>query len=236
MQELVDSVNQIANNLQKDIFEITITLVSVLVPIILTIITIFLTKHIDKQNTELQINLSNRDTHNQTREIFFMIYNAFLDGFYYVSQASGNIPEIFVSDRSFYRWALELENKNKEIAFSYNKAKLVSKNELLLKNLKDGFNIFSDLTNTVNSYIGSGLAYKICQNAWIQFSKNHPNIQIGSYETLLLNQELAEEFKKYCSNEYTDAIQNKIEKYTMIVGTDDFDEMFRKYTQVSEIE
>lgn len=113
---------------------------------------------------------------------------------------------------------------------------MVSKNELLLQNLKDGFDIFSELTNSVNSYIGSGLAYKICQNAWIQFFKNHPNIQIGSYESLLLNQELAEEFKKYCSNEYTDAIQNKIEKYAVIVGTDDFDEMFKEYTQVSEIE
>ena len=109
--------------MQENIFDIVITIISVFAPIVLTIINIRLTKHIDKQNTELQINLSNRDTHNQTREIFFMIYNAFLDGFYYVSQASGNIPEIFVSDQSFYRWALELENKNKEIAFSYNKAK-----------------------------------------------------------------------------------------------------------------
>ena len=222
--------------MQENIFDIVITIISVFAPIVLTIINIRLTKHIDKQNTELQINLSNRDTHNQTREIFFMIYNAFLDGFYYVSQASGNIPEIFVSDQSFYRWASELENKNKEIAFSYNKAKLVSKDKIFQKKLKELFILFSDLTNTVNSYIGSGLAYKICQNAWIQFSKNHPNVQIGSYEYLLLNQELAEEFKKYCSNEYTDAIQNKIEKYAVIVGTDDFDEMFKEYTQISEIE
>lgn len=222
--------------MQENIFDIVITIISVFAPIVLTVINIRLTKHIDKQNTELQKNLSNRDTLNQTREIFFMIYNAFLDGFYYVSQASGNIPEIFVSDQSFYRWALELENKNKEIAFSYNKAKLVSKDKIFPKKLKELFILFSDLTNTVNSYIGSGLAYKICQNAWIQFSKNHPNVQIGSYESLLLNQELAEEFKKYCSNEYTDAIQNKIEKYAVIVGTDDFDEMFKEYTQISEIE
>lgn len=221
--------------MQENIFDIVITIISVFAPIVLTVINIRLTKHIDKQNTELQKNLSNRDMLNQTREIIFKIYNAFLDGFYYVSQASGNIPEIFVSDQSFFKWALELEDKNREITFSYNKAKLILKNELLLQNLKDGFNIFSDLTNSVTTYIGSGIAFKIYQNAWIQFSKNHPNIQIGSYETLLLNQELAEEFKKYCSNEYTDAIQNKIEKYAMIVGTDDFDEMFKEYTQVSMI-
>lgn len=102
-----------------------ITIISVFAPIVLTIINIRLTKQIDKQNTELQKKLSNRDTLIQTREIFFMIYNAFLDGFYYVSQDSGNIPKIFVSDQSFYRWALELESKNNEITFSYNKTKLI---------------------------------------------------------------------------------------------------------------
>ena len=74
MQDLVNSVNQIANNLQKDIFEIIISLVSVIVPIILTIITIRLTKHIDKQNIELQKNLSNRDTHNQIRFLLALLY------------------------------------------------------------------------------------------------------------------------------------------------------------------
>ena len=48
-----------------------ITIISVFAPIVLTIINIRLTKQIDKQNTELQKKLSNRDTLIQTREIFF---------------------------------------------------------------------------------------------------------------------------------------------------------------------
>lgn len=235
MLELVSIIERISNTLEKDSFEKVIAVTSVLVSIILTIITICLTKHINKQNTELQKNLSNRDTLNQTREAIFKIYNAFLDGFYYVSQASGNIPEIFVSEQSFYKWALELENKNKEITFSYNKAKLIFNDEILIKNLKEGFNIFSALTNTVNFYISSGLAYKFYQNAWVQFSSTHSNVQNESYETLLLNQELAEEFKKLCSNQYTEDIQNKIDEYTTIVETDNFDTLFRKYTQLAII-
>ena len=232
MDGIINTLAQSSSTITKDFYLYFYDFI----PIILTIITIVTSISIDKRNIQLQKNLSNRDILNQTRETIFEIYNAYLDGFYYVSQASGNIPEIFVSDQSFYKWALELENKNKEIVFAYNKSKLIFCDEELIKKIKEGFEIFSDLTSNVKLYIGTGFAFNVCENAWHQFSKMHSNVSPGNYFALLTNQEFAEEFKKYCSNQYTDEIQKQIEKYKMIVGVDSFDEMFKKYTKLSVLE
>ena len=101
---------------------------------------------------------------------------------------------------------------------------------------RNGFDAFSALNGAVKSYIFTGTPTRTIQNAWCAFCQSHPNIQPGNYYVLLQDSVLADEFRKLCSNTYTDGIQKNIEMYMTIVGNDDFDEKFKKYLQISKSE
>ena len=112
-------------------------------PIILTVITILLSIKMHCDNKILQKNISRRDTINQTRECILDIYNAFFEAFHLAGIANQFVPNIFVSEESYYRWSLDVESKSKQVMYAYNKAKLLFDDEELITALKEGFHAFS---------------------------------------------------------------------------------------------
>ena len=236
MDEIIKSLDNIADAINGDALTMCLSIIFAVVPIVLTIITIVLSVRMDKQNKKLQKAIADRDTVNQTRQCVLDIYNAYLDAFHLTGQANGNVLDIFVSDQSYYTWANDVENKNREIMYAYNRAKLMLNDPQLIETLKNGFNAFSALNDSVKSYIFTGTPSRTIQNAWYTFSQSHPNIQIGNYYALAQDSVLGNEFRKLCSNTYTDGIQKNIEVYMAVVGSDDFDEKFKKYLQISKSE
>ena len=117
MDDIIKSLNQIAEAIKTDEPSLWFSIIFAVVPIVLTVITIWLSIRMDKQNQKLQKAIADRDTINQTRQCILDIYNAYLDAFHLAGQADGNVPEIFVSDQSYYKWAMDVENKNKEIMY-----------------------------------------------------------------------------------------------------------------------
>ena len=236
MDEIIKSLDKIADAINGDALTTCLSIIFAVVPIALTIITIVLSVRMDKQNQKLQKAIADRETVNQTRQCILDIYNAYLDAFHLAGQASGNIPDIFVSDQSYYTWANDIDNKSKEIMYAYNRAKLMLNDPQLLETLKNGFDVFSALNGAVKSYIFTGTPTRTIQNAWCAFCQAHPNIQPGNYYVLLQDSVMANEFRKLCSNTYTDGIQKNIEMYMAVVGNDDFDEKFKKYLKISKPE
>ena len=236
MDEIIKSLDKIADAINGDALTTCLSIIFAVVPSALTIITIVLSVRMDKQNQKLQKAIADRDTVNQTRQCILDIYNAYLDAFHLAGQASGNIPDIFVSDQSYYTWANDIDNKSKEIMYAYNRAKLMLNDLQLLETLKNGFDAFSALNGAVKSYIFTGTPTRTIQNAWCTFCQSHPNIQPGNYYALLQDSIMANEFRKLCSNTYTDGIQKNIEMYMAVVGNDDFDGKFKKYLQISKSE
>lgn len=104
----------------------------------------------------------------------------------------------------------------------------------LLETLSNGFNAFSTLNVSIKDYIFTGVPTRTIQNAWCTFSQSHPNIQACDYYSLLRDSVIADEFRKLCSNTYTNCIQKNIETYISVVGSDDFDEKFKKYLRISK--
>ena len=141
MDDLVSAVNKIADLLESST-PTWISAVSIIVPIVLTIVSITLSVRMDKNNEKLQKMLANRDMLNQTRQCVLGIYDAFFNGFHILMQANGNIADIFVSDQSYYRWAQDIENATKEITHAYNRTKLLLDDAKLLKQLCDAQTAF----------------------------------------------------------------------------------------------
>ena len=233
MDELVMAVDRIAAALQTTTPS-WFSVVSILVPIVLTIVSIVLSVRMDRNNKELQKMLANRDMMNQTRQCVLDIYNAYFNGFHILVQTNGNIADIFVSEQSYYRWAQDIENANKQIMQACNQAKLLLDDATLLKQLSVAQATFFLLEKTVKSYIYTGIPSQTISNAWAQFSRQY-SITPGDYSALLRDRSLGETFCKMCETTYTTDIQKKVEGYIELVRQDQFDESFRRYVNIKDL-
>ena len=233
MDDLVSAVNKIADLLESST-PTWISAVSIIVPIVLTIVSITLSVRMDKNNEKLQKMLANRDMMSQTRQCILDIYNAYFNGFHILMQANGNIADIFVSDQSYYRWAQDIENATKEITHAYNRTKLLLDDAKLLKQLCDAQTAFFALEHAVKSYIYTGIPAQTIANAWPRFS-NQYSVAPGNYYALFQNRSLGETFSKMCETTYTKDIQEKVTVYLELVSNDQFDELFKKYVQIKDI-
>ena len=233
MEELINAVNRVADSVGSTL-PLWASVAGLVVPIMLTVVTIILSVRMDQKNKKLQTMLSNRDTMNQTRQCVLDIYNSYLTALNLAVQADGNVAEIFVSDQSYYRWAQDIEIANTNIMRSFNQTKLMIQDEELLKQIRNARDAFSQLTMAINAYIYTGIPSQTVVNAWAQFSPQY-GIQGGNYFALMQNRTLAENFTKLCETSYTRDIQAKIEGYINAVVNDAFDEPFKKYVQIKEL-
>ena len=233
MEEIVAAINNVAESL-KNSTPAWVSVVGVLVPIVLTVVSIILSVRMDKNNQQMQKMLANRDMMNQTRQSVLNIYNAFYTGAYVLAQADKNIAEVFSADQSYYRWGMEIENASKDITSAYNQAKLLVEDELLLQQLKEAKDAFVLVNQTVGSYICTGIPTQTIMNAWLNFSQQY-NVQSGNYYALFQNRSLGEIFIKLCENTYTKDIQEKISSYLELVNNESFDKPFKVYVQIREV-
>lgn len=234
MEELVGAVNQIVDILEGNKLSFVTSVIFALVPILLTVISIFLSIRMDKQNKALQKMIADRDSRNQTRQIILEIYNAFFTGFKIAYQAKDNIEDIFISDQSYYKWATDLETAYNSIAQMYNQAKILIKDNDFIASLKKAFDTFGTLNLSVNQYIVTGIPSQMINNAWQKFYTEH-QIFYGNYYSLIQNRSLYEEFRKLCKTTYTDEIQKNLKNYINIVNTNEFEGQFKNYISIQQL-
>lgn len=235
MDEVVTALNNIAASLTGKELPLWLTAFGIIVPILLTGITIFLSVRMNKQNEQLQKLIHNRDAANQARELVIDIYQSFFNAFIVVQQAGDNVAGVFVSDQSYYQWGIAVETATKDVSLAYNKAKLLFKDDMeFIDYLKKSWVSFADINNTVNWYIHSAIATQTVRAAWNEFCQKHA-IQSENYMALYQDPTLGAEFKELCDNSYTQDIQRKINIYKDLIGNDEFDEKFRKYVQIREL-
>ena len=233
MEELGAAINHVAEALQTTT-PAWVSATGIIVPIILTVISIVLSVRMDKNNKEMQKMLANRDMMNQTRQCVLDIYSAYFNGFHILTQANGNIAEIFVSDQSYYRWAQDIESAERSITQAYNQAKLLLEDQQLLSQLSDAQAAFYSLNNAVKSYIYTGIPSQTIINAWAQFTPQY-SVAMGNYIALFQNRALGEAFSRLCETTYTRDIQEKVKAYIDLVRSEQFDVPFKKYVQIQNL-
>lgn len=236
MDEIVTALNNIAASLSGKEVPAWLTVFGIIVPILLTGITILLSVRMDRQNKELQKQIHNRDAANQTRELVVDIYQSFFNAVSVLQQAGDNVAEVFVSDQSYYQWGMAVETATKDVSLAYNKAKLLFEEDAeLIDYVKKCWIAFSSINDAVNQYVHSAIATQTVNMAWNEFQQKYA-IQPGNYFALFQNPILGEEFKKLCDNSYTQDIQRKINVYKELISSDEFDQNFRKYIQIRELQ
>lgn len=233
MEELVQAVNRIAAS--NSTIPLWLSLVGLIVPIVLTIVSICLSFRMDKQNKELQKLIANRDMVNQSRETVLGFYISYLSARDLLGRSCSNVADIFTSDQSYYNWSKEIDNACSSIIYSYNKAKLMLDDQELLSQMKKGFDAFAQLNANIKIYIGSGIPSQTIANAWTQFTQQY-TVLAGDYYVLFQNRVLGEAFAKLCETSYTKDIQACATRFNAVIDCDDFDAPFKKYVQIKELD
>lgn len=236
MDEIVTALNNIAVVLSTGELPLWLTASGIIVPILLTGITLALSIRVDRQNKKLQKQIHNRDVINQTRQMISDVYRSFLNA-HDVTQMPGScVASVYVSDQSYYQWALAVEAASKELMFSFNTAKLLLKDDKeLIAYLKRCWLAFTEIDRAINKYNTSGVPAQTVSAAWESFGQKH-GIHSGDYSALLRNPMWGEEFKRFCDNAHTQEIQCKIGEYQSLVANDKFEDIFRKYIQIQTLE
>ncbi len=235
MEEIVAVLQQIADSIGQNPVPTWLTIMGIVLPVVLSGITIVLSIRMDRQNKELQKQLHNRDVINQSRECMLEIYNTYISALNIANQADKCVADIFGSDQSYYQWGVSVENMQMQVMGAYNRAKLmVGTDAKMIDCLKKSWHAFADIDRSVGRYVGTGIPSQTIQNAWTQFSTKY-GIYAGDYGTLLRNRVMREEFIKLCENTYTQEIQTKITAYIDLVGCDEFDKFFEAYIRIEKL-
>lgn len=232
MNEIVAALYSIASFIKPSWLWTTI---EILIPTIPAVITLCLSVRMDKQNRLLQKQIHNRDVRNQTRESVFHVYQAFLDAAIVLQQAGDDIRFVFTNSDAFWKWGLDIENTIKTITLAHNKAKLLFPDDKKLTDYTSVcWNAFSDVYTTINSYIRSTVPVQAIENAWDNMEQKY-GILRGDYAAIIQKQAWLEEFERFCSNEHTKEIQEKVDAYKALINSDEFDRCFRPYLQIQEL-
>lgn len=236
MDEIATALNNIAEVLSTGELPLWLTASGIIAPILLTGITIVLSMRMDRQNKKLQKQIHNRDVVNQTRQTILDVYHSFLNAHDVTQMPGPCVASVYVSDQSYYQWALAVEAASKELMFSFNTAKLLLKDDKeLIAYLKKCWLAFAEIDRAINKYNTSGAPAQTVSAAWESFGQKY-GIHSGDYSALLRNPMWGEEFKRFCDNAHTQEIQCKIGEYQSLVANDKFDDIFRKYIQIQTFE
>lgn len=236
MDEVAFTLNRIADSLTDSGTPMWLTAIGILMPILLAAITIFMSVRTDRQNRELQKLIHNRDVANQTRQIIIEIYHAFFNAFVITQHEITNVAGVFTSEQLFLQWENTIDYTLKEVSFAYNKLKLLlPEDREIVEYTRKCWVAFTDINYAVSTYIRTGIAAQTIRAAWSTI-QTKCIIQFGDYFTLYQNTMLAEEFTRLCENTYTRDIQRKLEVYSELIGKNEFDDLFKKYVQIRELE
>lgn len=211
------------------------TAMGIILPCLLTVISIVLSVRMHKDNEELQKQIHNRDVLNQTRETALNIYDAFIKGRLLLDEAGSNVAYVFTTTKSYYTWASKVENMQNEIIVYYNRAALIfSDDEDLIKYLNECRVAFCDVYNAINDYISSGVPEKLIREAF-RTILNENVINDISYIRLLNAPEKKKKFTDACESSETKKIQELMEKYKELVTGETIDNLFKKYVKIDEL-
>lgn len=232
MDELVRSINNIADILKKQSPEY-VSIIMAVVPVLLTIITIILSWRMDRQNKKLQKMIHNRDILNQYRQDILLIYNTYSEAWINLVRY-GSVEKIFIHEQTTYNWNQEINNMIIEVARASDKAELLLDDKELTGYLVSLRDDYKEICICVSRYIYNNTFSQVLQNALSTVASK--NGVLGSNANYLAqNPVTQEQLIKLCENENTREIAQKIKSFSDKMTDEKFDSMFRKYLQFHEI-
>ena len=210
-----------------------ITAGSFLTSIILTSIAIYVSCHIDRQNKQLQKDIHNREVKLQYRNDILSIYNTFMESLT-ILQRRGTVASIFAHEQTASSWSHELYDNVLKLHNAYNRANLIFDNIDFINYLMNICNSYSDIARNVAEYIYSGAHIPVIQHARDSIATQF-GIHPTDYYSMSVNFAAREYFIKLCENNVTKQIELKIQTYSNLLYSDEFNNKFKTYIVISEI-
>ncbi len=249
MDELIQELKSLINTLNDSSVPLWISIVSVFVPIVISIAVAIITiiqnkrskelqKQINEKNTELEKRLSDRDVRIQMHADFLKIYDDFCIAQNAIGMMGGRSYLIFSNFSTVNGVCLptvyvnNLNTALNVLCQAMNKAKLLfPENESNLRAAIDNiYNKYKNVTVKINEYYYSGLAYNTCQIAWSKM----PSIGVfhQDYNLLMNDKKAYDAFLLNCRTSVTNEIDKETEELLKLFEYDAFDKYFEKYLRI----
>lgn len=225
MEQIINELNQLN---KKDLLDI----ISIMAPIILSIIVAFQNNKFNKTNENLQKQIHNNEQNMQYHNDILTIYNTYnefcnviINFGFYEAVKTGNVNYAYNS-------VVNLNNLKNNIVSRKNISKLLfqhSDNDLY-KVIEDRFDLAISIIDKLLEYMNSGKMYNISEQAWDTIiSAGQINPMMKYDYSQLKNTESWDRFKKLCNDDDVQDIDKDIDKYKTMHKYDMYDKYFEKY-------
>ena len=235
-ERIIEALDRIADAIDSNEWvTILISIIAIIAPLILTIISICLSIRMDKNNKDLQRQIHNRDVDNQTRQLFMDIYSSFSKATNTaINLKKANELLAFNTDNRFYN---DLCSAGQEMEYSFDKFKLLNdgtdNDKRLLGYLSDYIDAYSDLYNEITNYLQNPLYKQHIDDAWAKAATH--GILYPNFFSIMLNSNFKNEFIAFFKDQYTDTISQKAEKVTSIFQQEELAQLFIEHIKIKKI-
>lgn len=240
MEEIVFAINELTKVINEGNKWYN-TLLQYIFPIVLSIVVIVQNIIYNKQNQEVQMQISDREINLKFYDSILNIYNIYTQGFYKLIDLNTDTIIYNIEDDYFYKYVL---NKTKEgLEFSYKIINALNQSKLLfnmydkkiIERLEELQKIYCDFLYKYSNIIYDGTLVNTVKNAWDKVVLLYPEIQIGNRDMLSKNNVASKLFKELCTTEEIKEINELFEKYKENMNYDNFDILFEKYLNFENI-
>ena len=227
-----DIVKELIKLNQRDCFDI----VTIILPILLSIIIIVQNIVYAKRTTALQKMIHNREWAQQYHEDILLLYNTYHE-FIDIIQISGFENNVRSGNvNAAFGWINNIQLLKTTILRRKDLAKLLfkKKNENLYNIIKKCFEQEIEIIDKYIAYLSSGKLLEISENAWNTVCQTVP-VAKYNYQWLLQNRNIYDNFMRLChSNEMID-IECLMKKNGELHSYENFDKYFEEYFSIDKL-
>ena len=215
MEDLVIKMEELIQAINNNNVPVWITYVSIIVPIILSVVVIVTTLLQHRQNKQLQKAISDRDVNFQMHEEILKIYSTFEDFHDFVMLNSNLVAVISNNKRlsSFFDGVNKFQIK---LSHASNHVKLIFEDKKLKNIISNIHEMFFSFIKEFSEYYNSGKIEENSETAWTLMNDQF-KIKKGEYWKLLSNKKAYENFKKLYKDEHVNKLQTSINNLRFLV-------------------
>lgn len=230
MEELVEKIDELIITIQKNSTPLWLTWVSIVVPIILSIVVIICTILQHKQNKNLQKTISTKEIEFQMHGEILKIYSTFED-FHDFLIFNNNLTKIVSNKIRLDIFVEKINQFQIKISHAYNHVKLIFNDDGVLKIIGDIHKKFFNFVKTFNEYYTNGQIQENNETAW-KLMESSFSIKSGDYVKVYKNTKASSSFEKIFKDKIVVDMEASIKEMIALFSDENFDDYFSPYVKI----
>lgn len=245
MEDLIATLNDLIEVIKDNSVPMWITIIGVFVPILISILVLWLSVRQNKKNIELQEQMEerarklqkeicNRDIKAQIRGDILKIYDNFYFAQNTIAIVKNSVHVTFSDFNMSNQWVININTSIHLMFQATDRANLLlpASDQELRKVLETILDKYKELKDKIDEYYHGGEASSIATMAWHKISSLY-TIPFNNYNALKNNPDAHNTFLQLCENNETKEINNMITEILPLFSYDKFDKYFKPYLQMN---